>query len=66
MNQKVFVENAHEKHLQEMCNLVATEIQDYQTERGYTQSAEISQRGSFKLLYFNPKLYEHAIGRNEV
>ena len=63
MNQKVFVENAHEKDLQEMCNLVAKEMQDYQTERGYTQSAVLEQRGSFNKLYFNPKLHE---GNNEV
>ena len=30
----------------------------YQTERGGKQSAVLEQRGTFKKLYFNPKLHE--------
>ena len=50
-------------HLQEMCNEVAEEIREHQTELGYKQSAELVQRGTFKKLFFNPKLHE---GNHEV
>ena len=55
---QVFPEEAHKHHLQELCNQVAQKLSDYQTERGYKQSAVLEQRGSFKKLYFNPKLHE--------
>ena len=60
---KVFVEKAHEVDLKEMCDEVATEIRQYQTELGYKQSVVRETRGTFKKLYFNPKLHE---GNNEV
>ena len=57
------MKKAHMDHLQEMCNEVAEEIREHQTELGYKQSAELVQRGTFKKLFFNPKLHE---GNHEV
>lgn len=55
---QVLAEHAHEMHLEDMLKLIGEKLKTLRSPEGYLQTPAYYNHGFFKLLFFNPGVYE--------